>query len=180
MNFKYLLVPTFVLLFNCVPIKNLYSEKIEKHNLSIFDKNKIQFNGYYFFSSKQFNQKKITALIFNEDGTILRTWQIDFVDFKTFENYLLSQQFQDEINRKKNTLVGNYKLENEKLIGQFEIKYGMRENFIETNEYLINEDGNFTHTKSFGEDIVGVDESYEFKEFKNIDLLKKKIKSIKN
>lgn len=48
MNIRLLILSVFVLLLNCVPVKNLYNEKIVKQSLSISDKNKIKLNGYYF------------------------------------------------------------------------------------------------------------------------------------
>ncbi len=165
-------------LLSCKTIGNLYDLKIDKTYTSQTDLSKIGFEGYYYFRWKYFNEELILALVFLQDGTVIRTWKTDFIDFYSFENYLISEEFEN-ILKNSNVLIGNYTIDEDKLVAQFEIFYGMTNDFIQTDVYSFDSSEYILiHNKSYGEEIKNSKDVYHYKEFGEIDVLKQKVDSI--
>ena len=96
----------------------------------------------------------------------------EFIDFKSFEIFIMSQSFQESLKNNIKTLKGNFEINNSILFAQFETNFGMRKNYILTDKFKIEENNTLLHTMSFSDKIFDINELYKFREFEKVSLIK--------
>ncbi|CAA0210615.1 Probable lipoprotein precursor [Tenacibaculum maritimum] len=168
---------TVLLLLISCKMKNLYQRDIRMKKNKVENLNKIRFDGYYYrFEEDRYNQgkMKITSVFFMKEGLRVNSFYTSFENFKEFEKFLLSDDFNLMLRNNK-YLIKPFLIEGDKIISQSVIGGGNFAKHVSTTVTQIESLEKIKDVKGYGLDIYIENEEYIFKKFKKIYKVKEKI-----